>query len=337
MRAGELLATVAQRPVFVFTGVIPAFRTMSPGMSGPDVQELQDGLAVAGFGIGGDAAGVYGPGTAAAVAALYKVAGVTPVLSPPSGRLPALSAQVGNDQGTVSAGRAKLVADRHRGAARRILATDRSALAAAKSALAAAERAMTSAQRLAGSEVPLGEVAFVPTLPATVVSVARLGSVLGSGSGSGESSVAQLRTGRITIVADANPAQASALHQGMKGLAVSNADGTQATVRVSVVRGSQAIFVPVKRLPAGMAGQTLLVTVPTTKATGLIVPVAAVSTSGSGQTFVTVSRHGGTEQVPVRLRLASGGEQAVVPVHPGAIKPGDLVVLGVGTTGSGGG
>jgi hypothetical protein len=212
---------------------------------------------------------------------------------------------------------------------------DRSALATARSALVTAERALASAQRVAGAEVPLGEAAFVPSLPATVMSVLPLGSVLGSGSG--KSSVAQLRTGRITIIADASSAQASALHQGMKGIAVSNATGAQGTVRVSSVHGTQVIFVPVKPLPAGLASQTLLVTVPTSKVTGLIVPVSAVSTSGPGQTFVTVSRRGRTMQVPVRLQLASGGEQAVAPVHPGALKPGDLVVLGVGASGSGDG
>jgi hypothetical protein len=76
----QLLVTVAQRPVFVFAGVIPAFRVMAPGMTGPDVAELQAGLAAAGFGTGTDASGVYGPGTAAAVSGLYHARGVTPIM-----------------------------------------------------------------------------------------------------------------------------------------------------------------------------------------------------------------------------------------------------------------
>src|SRR5262249_9116324 len=73
---GTLLVTVAERPVFLFQGKIPVFRAMMLGIHGPDVAELQTGLAAAGFGTGSDASGVYGPGTAAAVTALYKAHGL---------------------------------------------------------------------------------------------------------------------------------------------------------------------------------------------------------------------------------------------------------------------
>src|SRR5262252_9441303 len=78
---GQLLFTVDQRPVFAFAGVIPTWRAMVPGMHGPDVKQLQAGLAAAGFGTGSDPVGRYGAGTAAAVAALYRAHGLTPVRS----------------------------------------------------------------------------------------------------------------------------------------------------------------------------------------------------------------------------------------------------------------
>src|SRR5215472_2084706 len=78
---GQLLFTVDQRPVLAFAGVIPAWRAMVPGMHGPDVKQLQAGLAAAGFGTGSDPVGRYGAGTAAAVAALYRAHGLTPVRS----------------------------------------------------------------------------------------------------------------------------------------------------------------------------------------------------------------------------------------------------------------
>jgi len=62
-----------------------------------------------------------------------------------------------------------------------------------------------------------------------------------------------------------------------------------------------------------------------------IVPVAAISTSASNQTFVTLSVGGGrTKAVRVRLGVSSGGLQAVTPVRQGGLRPGDLVVLGIG-------
>jgi len=60
-----------------------------------------------------------------------------------------------------------------------------------------------------------------------------------------------------------------------------------------------------------------------------------VSTAASGQPYVTVDRGGGhTAAVPVRLGISSGGLQAVTPVHPGALGPGNLVVLGIGSRAS---
>jgi HlyD family secretion protein len=327
--AGQLLVTVAERPVFVFAGIIPAFRTMMPGMAGPDVAELQAGLAAAGFATGADPSGVYGPGTSAAVSALYKASGVSTVMSPQAGQVPGLSAQAGAARSALSAAQAKLGSDQQSAAPPHVLTADRAEVAAANSRLAAAEGALAAAQRLAGPVVPLGEVAFVPRLPETVQSVDQLGATV-------RSSVAQLVSGEVTLTASGSPAQVSLLRAGMKATAVSDVSGTDFPVRITSVRGSQVVLVPAAQLPSGMAGQNVQVTVTTSEVKALIVPIAAVSTSASGQTFVTVSTPSGTMRVPVRLALASGGEQAVSPLRRGALRSGDLVVLGIGAAGGGG-
>jgi len=79
---GSLIAAVAGRPVFVLTGQIPAYSTMSYGSTGAEVSELQAGLEAAGLSVGSDTAGTYGAGTAAAVAELYQRAGYAPVTAP---------------------------------------------------------------------------------------------------------------------------------------------------------------------------------------------------------------------------------------------------------------
>ncbi len=68
---GSVILEVAGRPVFAFAGTIPAYRDLAPGESGDDVAELQAALEALGFGLGADTSGVYGPGTASAVAAFY--------------------------------------------------------------------------------------------------------------------------------------------------------------------------------------------------------------------------------------------------------------------------
>jgi membrane fusion protein, multidrug efflux system len=74
---GNVIIEVAGQPFFVFQGTVPAYRDMAPGESGSDIAELQAGLESLGFGIGADASGVYGRGTAAAVAAFYHSLGYT--------------------------------------------------------------------------------------------------------------------------------------------------------------------------------------------------------------------------------------------------------------------
>ena len=74
---GTVIIEVAGQPFFVFQGTVPAYRDMAPGESGSDIAELQAGLELLGFGIGADASGGYGRGTAAAVAAFYSSLGYT--------------------------------------------------------------------------------------------------------------------------------------------------------------------------------------------------------------------------------------------------------------------
>jgi hypothetical protein len=74
---GDAIIEVAGQPFFVLEGKVPAYRDMMPGESGSDIAELQAGLESLGFGIGTDTSGVYGQGTAAAVAAFYQRLGYT--------------------------------------------------------------------------------------------------------------------------------------------------------------------------------------------------------------------------------------------------------------------
>jgi membrane fusion protein, multidrug efflux system len=72
---GDVVVEVAGQPLFVFEGGVPAYRDLAPGESGTDVAQLQAGLEALGYGIGSDSSGVYGPGTASAVAAYYQAIG----------------------------------------------------------------------------------------------------------------------------------------------------------------------------------------------------------------------------------------------------------------------
>lgn len=79
---GSVILEVAGRPVFAFPGTVPAYRNLIPGETGEDVAELQVALEEIGLGVGDDTSGVYGPGTATAVAAFYQDIGYSaPMIS----------------------------------------------------------------------------------------------------------------------------------------------------------------------------------------------------------------------------------------------------------------
>lgn len=75
---GAVAFGVSGRPVFLFEGGIPSFRDLGPGISGPDVMQLETGLAEAGFDPG-PVDGVFDTTTGQAVEALYRSAGFQPV------------------------------------------------------------------------------------------------------------------------------------------------------------------------------------------------------------------------------------------------------------------
>ncbi|MFE9840861.1 peptidoglycan-binding protein [Streptomyces goshikiensis] len=77
--AGRLLAEVSGRPVFALRGAVPMYRDLVPGATGDDVAQVQAALRELGHGTGRDPRGVFGPGTKAALAELYRAVGYAPL------------------------------------------------------------------------------------------------------------------------------------------------------------------------------------------------------------------------------------------------------------------
>jgi peptidoglycan hydrolase-like protein with peptidoglycan-binding domain/multidrug efflux pump subunit AcrA (membrane-fusion protein) len=67
---GDVVMEVSGRPVFVFQGALPTYRGFEPGVTGPDVQQLEEALARLGFDPG-PVDTVYDDATEAAIDALY--------------------------------------------------------------------------------------------------------------------------------------------------------------------------------------------------------------------------------------------------------------------------
>ena len=74
---GDVVVEVAGRPVFVLQGELPAFRSLTPTLEGPDVRQLEEALVRLGLDPG-PVDGVYTSQTEVAVSDLYRNAGFTP-------------------------------------------------------------------------------------------------------------------------------------------------------------------------------------------------------------------------------------------------------------------
>jgi hypothetical protein len=71
LNAGDVMLEVAGRPVILLAGDLPVYRTLRPGVSGPDVLQLKAALAALGINPGDQASAAYDATTASAVEQLY--------------------------------------------------------------------------------------------------------------------------------------------------------------------------------------------------------------------------------------------------------------------------
>ncbi len=306
---GKRLAVIDGEPMFALTGRVPAWRDITPGESGPDVAELQKALAALGYYDGGDTPGYFGTATQDAVAAFYEHFGYTP---PTSGGmpltdvifLPALPAKVIAVNGTKGQQPGQPFLE----------------LAARGSLALAGELPPAYAGQVkAGLKVKIydevtgihatGTVSDVGT-PTAITPV---GAIVNVGGGAAAASAAQ---------------SAASSGSGSTGTSGSGSSGGAAG-------GEAAPFIPLavtpsKPLPAALNGENVLVTVETGRTEGpvLTVPVAAVVTTGSGTSYVTVAGPGGKQtQVAVTPGISENGYVQVTPVTAGKLAAGDSVVV----------
>ncbi|MFG2975381.1 peptidoglycan-binding protein [Streptomyces sp. NPDC048331] len=166
LKAGAVVAEVSGRPVLLLPGRFPAYRDLKAGDKGPDVQQLQRALQPL---YGTAVNGTYGPATVEAVRKLYVAAGY----EAPAGQGPSTTGGSGSAPGTARTGGAAAGG----GAAPRGGAETDGGTGAAGTGGASAPPARgadtppAAGPAKPGEVLPAAEVAYVGTLPATVVQV----------------------------------------------------------------------------------------------------------------------------------------------------------------------
>ncbi|MFE6841939.1 peptidoglycan-binding protein [Streptomyces sp. NPDC057686] len=364
VQAGEVLVEVSGRPVFALAGALPVYRDLKPGATGKDVGQLQEGLKALGHATGKDPAGTYGPGTKAAVTALYAALGYTPRPADPGDaeKLQAAEDAADTAQRQVTTAKNALAKAKAGGGAETTEAQQQ--LAFAQQDLAKATTRLEAARAAAGPMVPADELVFVKGFPARVDAVK---AAVGEGVPDG---LLTLSAGAPVIRASLPAHQKDLVKAGMKVEVLSEATGLTATGTVGSVAtdptpatagsptgggsgsgsgpgsgdsppataqdpGGYALTVkPDQSLDPRLSGQGVRLTV-TAASSGepvLVVPLSAVSAGADGRTTVTVlgkdpAVADARRRVEVRAGMSADGMVQVEPVGGGALADGDRVLV----------
>jgi peptidoglycan hydrolase-like protein with peptidoglycan-binding domain len=302
---GKQLAEIDGQPLFALTGTVPAWRDLTPGESGPDVAELQKALASLGYYGDGDTPGYFGSATGYAVSLYYEHLGYTP---PSSGGvpeaavvfLPSLPATVVAVNGATGAQPGQPFLEL---AARGSLALTGELPPAyagqVKSGLKVTIYDEVTGIHATGTVADLGTATtLMPT--GTVVNI---GGSAGSAGSTGSAS-------------------SGSSGSGSSGSGGSSSSGLTAFVPLTVH--------PSRPLASALNGENVLVTVETGQTEGpvLTVPVAAIVTTASGTSYVTVvGAHGKQAEVPVTPGISENGYVQVTPATSGKLAAGDHVVV----------
>ena len=303
---GEKLAEIDGEPLFALAGGVPAWRDITPGENGPDVAELQKALASLGYYSGGDTPGFFGAATQEAVSLYYEHLGDTP---PVTGGVPM------TDVIFLPSLPAKVVAVN--GARGQQPGQPFLELAARGSlALTGELPPAYTAQVKRGLRVKIFDdvtgirAAGTVTGVGTATTVAPVGAIVNVGGGA-SSAVSAGSAGSGSTPAAGSGSSGTAANPGATPF-------IPLTVR------------PSRPLPAALDGENVLVTVKTGRTEGpvLTVPVAAIVTTASGTSYVTVAGpHGQQTQVPVTPGISQNGYVQVTPVKAGKLAAGDSVVV----------
>jgi peptidoglycan hydrolase-like protein with peptidoglycan-binding domain len=292
LQAGQVLAEVADRPVFVLPGRIPLLRDLHVGDEGPDVARLQVALRAAGHIVDDD--GVFGGATAAAITEAYERAGYQ---APTEVATEDESPEVDQSQDSRQ-GRASLAAT------------------------------LPATPRLV---VPASEWVFVPVLPAFVTELpVSVGTDVAGPIAQlsvGKPVVhAQFPATDKPRVGDHVTLQ-SRRGQGRWTGDVTSVGRTQATAGGALV---PVTITPSAALRFALVGTRVDVTAAAQQRhSGLLVPISAVYAAADGSLTVHKLVDGEQEIVEVRVRNTSGGSARVSPAIRGELTKGDQVVIGV--------
>lgn len=330
IQAGKALLEIAGRPVIGLPGVLPMYRTLTPGSKGPDVLQLEQTLDKLGFDPG-TVDTKYDSSTARAVEELYESAGyeapepderLTQEVEGADKNVDAMKNALRQAQAALKQAKA--------GPGKGDTSVQQGAVDDAEENLDAAQDALAEAEFKAGTPLPVSEIVFVKTLPRRVddVKVERGGTVNGV--------VMSVSGASLVVTVKVDAATKERLKVGML-TSFDLGDGSliAATVRRITRNADQFdVVVAPKTLTAAQLERlreaNVRVTIPVKSTNGkvLAVPLAALSAGSDGSSRVEVLRDGKVELIPVTVGLSADGYAQVTASGDARLGEGDQVVVG---------
>lgn len=352
LREGDVLLEVSGRPVFVFKGTVPMYRTVLRGSTGDDVHQLRLAMRRLMPSRNLASTGPFNDSLIAAVKAWYAKKGY--VATGPSTEQ---RAQLRQLQQAVEAAKTGS-GDSNTGESEASKAGDGDSEVSTVGgqALADAKADLATFRKTYGVSVASGEILFLPKLPTRVDTVTvKAGAAAGGSIGTVADPV-------LVVNGDVGDEDADLLKKGMAATLSSDSGGSfgatltgvGADAAVGPIKtneadaeteggeingGEEATGTPIRLKPknakrlAQFAGQAFKITIKvgSTGKAVLAVPVAAVFTSADGNARLTVqAATGQTRDVPIKTGLTTDGYVQVTAQKGGQLQAGDRVVVGTG-------
>ena len=360
LKAGSIALEVAGRPVIVMPGGLPAYRSLSIGMRGPDVLQLKTALISMGFAAGDPANDTFEWDTASALGALYEQAGYTAATGGNATQEALRGAERSVRDANVMLAQAQASLEQARADNMPSLIGEQAAVDSAYTALVDAQEQLGQAQQAVLPTLPASEVLFLESLPRRVdaISVAR-GDIL-SGSPMSVSGAT------LTIIGSVSKQDAELLEEGTTAF-FPGPDGEELTATVQRIvapkKGSsggdgeksqdgaggsgdkaggssryEVHLTPGKLTPEqieAVRGTNVRIRIPVASTEGevLAVPIAALSAGSAGEDRIELlvdlkdGPNAVTELVTVTAGLAADGYVEVASEDP-RIEAGAKVVVG---------
>lgn len=353
--AGDVALEVTGRPVIVLSGGLPAYRSLSIGMRGPDVVQLKKALDKLGYWAGDVDSDLFEWDTATAIGALYDDVGYEASAGGEEAQESLRSAQANVRSAEIAVTRANSAwnqASQQSGVTD--LSVENAEIEEAQAALADAYEALEAAQAAVLPTLPSGEVLFLGSLPRRVDDIyVRRGDTL-----TGNAMV--VSGAKLTIEGTLSKQDADLLKEDMKATyATPGGQDKEATItKIEAPRsggssdsgdeggdggGASSSDRYTIRLDPGkltaeeisdLRGANVRLRIPVASTDGkvLAVPLAALSAAADGGNRVELlvpepDDPYKTEMVEVSAGLAAGGSVEITADDP-RIQPGAKVVVG---------